>query len=261
MQQLSVVIVCKNEAAIIGTTLQSLQGLTDDIVVYDNGSTDGTQELVKQFPVRIYEGTWEGFGKTKNKAIAQARYDWILNIDADETIDEELKRSLKQVQPENEKTVYEMAFSNFFGSKPLKHGEWGTDYHIRLFNRRAVQWNESAVHESLVLPAGVIIKRLKGNVLHYTLRDIDSYRQKMEHYAELSARKYHEQGRSANWFKLHLSPGFSFIRNYIFKLGFLDGREGYSSAKMTAWYTRLKYKKLKELNAEQESRYLSGGNG
>jgi glycosyltransferase involved in cell wall biosynthesis len=251
MQQLSIVIVCKNEAPIIGTTLQSLQGLTDDIVIYDNGSTDGTQELVQIFPGRLYEGSWEGFGKTKNKAIALAKHDWILNLDADEALDEQLKDSIKQAEPQNDKTVYEMAFRNFFGSKPLKHGEWGTDYHIRLFNRKEVQWNEAAVHESLLLPAGTTLKRLKGSILHYTLRDIDSYRKKTQQYAELSAKKYYEQGKTASWFKLHVSPAFSFIRNYIFKLGFLDGREGYQSAKMTAWYTSLKYRKLKELNGQR----------
>src|SRR5688572_13531799 len=145
MQQLSIVIVCKNEAAIIGRTLQSLQGLTDDIVVYDNGSSDGTQELVKQFPARLYEGSWEGFGRTKNKAIALAKHDWILNLDADEAVDAELKRSLQQLEPGNSDTLYEMSFKNFFGSKVLKHGEWGTDHHIRLFNRQSVQWNEAAV--------------------------------------------------------------------------------------------------------------------
>src|SRR6186997_941348 len=98
MQKLSVVIVCKNEADIIGRTLQSLQGLTDNIVLYDNGSSDTTMEIAKQFNVQLYQGSWEGYGKTKRTAISLAKYDWILNLDADETPDEELKRSLQAVE-------------------------------------------------------------------------------------------------------------------------------------------------------------------
>ena len=127
MQSLSVVIVCKNEADVIGKTLQSLQGLTDDIVVYDNGSTDDTITIARQFPVSVYQGIWEGFGKTKNKAIALAKHDWILSLDADEAIDEELKNSLLALSLNNEKIMYEIKFKNFFGDKWLKYGEWGNE--------------------------------------------------------------------------------------------------------------------------------------
>ncbi len=247
MQLLSIVIVCKNEADIIATSLQSLLGLTDDIVIYDNGSDDGTREVVKQYPVQLHEGSWEGFGKTKNKANALAKYDWIMSLDADEAIDEELKRSLMQWQPENEATVYEIAFKNFFGNRHLKYGEWGTDYHVRFFNRNKVTWDEAPVHENLVLPPGAIPKRLKGFILHRTLRNEEDYRKKMLDYAMRGAEKYYRQGKKATWLKLHLSPFFTFVNYYILKLGFLDGKQGYTIARMTAWYTRMKYTKLKEL--------------
>jgi glycosyltransferase involved in cell wall biosynthesis len=250
MQSLSVVIICKNEADIIGQTLQSLEGLCDDIIVYDNGSTDGTQQVVKQNNAFLYEGSYEGFGKTKNKAIALAKYDWILCLDADEAIDEELKHSLLQWQPENEMTIYELAFKNFFESKHLKHGEWGGDYHVRIFNRKKVLWDEAPVHENLVLPDGSIVKRIKGSILHRTLRNVNDYRIKMQRYAMLGAEKYYRQGKKANWFKLNLSPFFTFVNYYFLKLGFLDGKEGYVIARMTANYTYMKYAKLKELNRQ-----------
>ena len=147
MQSLSVVIVCKNEAAIIGQTLQSLQGLSDDIIVYDNGSTDDTMEIARSFPVRVYEGAWEGFGQTKNTAIGLAKYDWILSLDADEAIDDEFKNTLLASSFTDDSMVYEINFKNFFGDKWLKHGEWGNDKHIRLFNRKKVSWNKVPVHE------------------------------------------------------------------------------------------------------------------
>lgn len=255
MQPLSIVIVCKNEGDIIGTSLQSLQGLTDDIIIYDSGSTDGTPQVVKQYPVRLHEGSWEGFGKTKNNANALAANDWILSLDADEAIDEQLKQSLIHWQPENEVTLYEIAFKNFFGNKHLKYGEWGTDYHLRLFNRKKVKWDEAPVHENLVCPPGAVTKKLKGFILHRTLRNEADYRKKMLGYAIRGAEKYHRQGKKAGWIKLQLSPFFTFVNYYILKLGFLDGKEGYRVARMTAWYTRMKYTRLKELwNIEQMNR-------
>lgn len=247
MHPMSIVIVCKNEAAVIGLTLRSLQGLSDDVVIYDNGSTDGTQELVKPFNVRLYEGNWEGFGKTKGKALALAKHDWVLFVDADEAVDDELKAALHQWQPESDNIVYEMAFKNFFKDKPLKYGEWGTDYHVRLFNRKSVQWDEAPVHEQLLLPPGSVTKRMKGYILHRTLKSIDDYKRKMEEYAGLGAEKYFRQGKKSAWFKRKFSPLISFAGNYFLKLGFLDGKEGYISAKMTAWYTAMKYAKLKEM--------------
>jgi len=247
MLPFSVVIVCKNEADVIAATLQSLAGLTTDILVYDSGSTDGTQGIIKQFDARLNEGTWEGFGKTKNKAVALAKNDWILSLDADEAIDDELKRSLIGLSLTDEKTVVDILFKNFLGNKELKHGEWGGDHHVRVFNRKQVHWNEAPVHESLVFPEGVITRKIKGYILHRTMKDMDDYSRKMIQYAMLNAEKYYRQGKKASWSRIRLSPGFTFLNYYILKGGFLDGHTGYVCAKMTAYYTFLKYARLKEL--------------
>lgn len=247
MASISIVIVCRNEAGIIARTLQSLQGVSDDIIVYDNGSTDGTQAIVQQLPVRLQEGSWEGFGKTKNKANALARYDWVLSLDADEAIDEELKASLQAFDTNTAQAVYDVSFKSFLGNKQIRYGEWGGDHHIRLFNRKEVSWNEAPVHEELQIPTGFSVKKIKGHVLHYSMTDIKDYGSKMLQYAMLNGEKYFRQGKKATWFKLRLSPGFAFFHYYILKLGFLDGYEGYLCAKMTANYTFLKYARLREL--------------
>ena len=147
MQRLSVVIVCKNGAKVIGETIKSFSGLTDDILVYDNGSTDATKDIVKQSNARLIEGSWDGFGKTKNKANALAKYDWILSLDADEAIDDELKQNLLKQDLADEKKVFDLKFKNFLGDKWLRFGEWGNDKHIRLFNRVRIKWNDADVHE------------------------------------------------------------------------------------------------------------------
>ena len=249
MFQFSVVIVCKNEEDIIGKTLQSLQDFAPDIVVYDNGSTDNTIEIVKTYPVNLVQGPWEGFGKTKNKANSFAKHDWILSIDADEIPDEEMKMALTKLNIANEKIVYKLKFKNFLGVQWIRYGEWGNDKHIRLFNRKQIKWNEAEVHEQLIFPAEVTIKELNGHILHYTMMDETDYKTKMENYARLNGEKYFRQGKNFSMLKQWLSPAFSFLQNYIFKLGFLDGRAGLTCAKMTSYYTFLKYKRLNELRS------------
>lgn len=251
MNKISVVIICRNEAGIIGKSLESLQGLTDDIIVYDNGSTDNTLQVVRSYKAQLQTGDWEGFGKTKSKAISLAKYDWILSLDADEAIDEALKKTLLHLDLSDADTVYDIPFKNFFGDKHLKYGEWGRDHHIRLFNRKNVNWNESPVHEQLVLPHGTKVQTIKGSVLHYTAVNIKEYEAKLMKYAALNAEKYQQQGKKAGPLKKYLAAFFSFVQNYFFRLGFLDGRAGYQCAVLMARYTFVKYKKLECILQEQ----------
>ncbi len=248
MQKISVVIICKNEEEEIGRCLQSLQGLTDDIVVLDNGSTDDTKDIVRKAGARLIEESWEGFGKTKNKATSFAKYNWVLNLDADESPDEELKQALLSLPLDDDNEVFEIKFKNFLGNKYLRFGEWGTDKHIRLFNRTKIRWKEAMVHEGLLLPPGIRIKKLKGFILHYTVKDEAEFADKMLRYALLNAEKYAEQGKKSSWINIYGTPLFSFLKYYIFKLGFLDGRAGYVCAKMNSYYTFKKYARLLELN-------------
>jgi glycosyltransferase involved in cell wall biosynthesis len=248
MQKISVVIVCKDEEDEIGRTLQSLAGLTDDIVVLDNGSTDNTKNIVRELGARLEEESWEGFGKTKNKATRFAKYDWILNLDADESIDKELKNSLLNLPLQNDDEVFEIKFKNFFGETYLRFGEWGSDRHIRLFNRRKVNWNEAIVHEGLIFAPGIRIKKLKGFVLHYTVKNKVEFAAKMQKYGLLNAEKYAREGKRSSWLRINLAPVFTFLKYYVFQLGFLDGRAGFICAKMSSYYTHIKYARLMELN-------------
>ncbi|MBD0297783.1 MAG: glycosyltransferase family 2 protein [Flavisolibacter sp.] len=247
--KLSVVIVCKNEALIIGRTLQSVQPISDDIVVYDSGSTDATLAIARQYGARIYEAVWEGFGRTKQKAITLAQYDWVLSIDADEVPDETLQHHLKTMVPDNPEVVYTVRFKNFFGDDYLRWGEFGGDWHIRLFNRTRVNWNGSPIHEQLVLPQSVIQKKLPGSILHYTMRDVAEFVQKSMHYALLNAEKHLQQGKKATWIQRYIAPLFTFVKFYFFKLGFLDGWKGWVAARLSAFATFVKYNRLHELQS------------
>ncbi len=243
----SIVIICRNESSEIARTLEGLIGLSDDIIVYDTGSTDGTPDIVQRFPVRFIQGEWKGFGPTKNAANAFAKYDWILSLDADEVPDEALKRALSSWDPVAPEAVYACSFLNFIGEKPLRFGEWGWDVHVRLFNRHCVQWDAEPVHEKLLFPSDVRVKRLPGKIRHRTVRDWSDHRQKMDQYATMNARKYFDAGKQAPLWKCWLSPFFTFINYYVIRLGFLDGVAGFQCAWMTTVYTYWKYTRLREL--------------
>jgi glycosyltransferase involved in cell wall biosynthesis len=247
----SIVVICKNEGGVINHLLRSAQSVTDDIVLYDNGSTDNTLQVAHQYGVQWYQGLWEGYGKTKSKATRLAKHDWILSLDADEALDEELQKSLAALSFNNDKTVYRIAFKTFLGDKLLKWGEWGRDNHIRLFNRNFVQWDDAEVHEKLIIPKEAQEHKLKGCVLHRTMKDTVEYSHKMVTYALLNAEKYYKQGKKSTPVKRYLAPLFTFLKYYIFQAGFLDGWEGLLCARMTAFYTSLKYARLYELQVQK----------
>lgn len=250
MALLSVVIICKNEEGNIATCLKSAQQISNDIVVYDNGSTDETKQVVEPFDARFIEGEWKGFGLTKKKATSLALHDWVLNLDADEALDDTLVESIKNLLLDDDEVVYELRFKNYLGNEFLRFGEWGGDKHIRLFNRNKVQWNEAAVHESLIMPAVKKIK-LQGYVLHRTVKNVTDYAAKTIKYALLNAEKYQQAGKKSSLIIMIAAPVFTFVKYFIFKLGFLDGYKGWVCAKMTAWYTWLKYARLRELQQQQ----------
>ncbi len=247
MQQVSVVIITKNEARIIATTVESLKGLTDDIVIADTGSTDNTRDIAKSLGCRVESLAWEGFGKTKNKAVALARYDWILFLDADEPIDRDLFKSIKTLEPPDISTVYKVRFKNYFGKKQIRFGEWGNECKVKLFNRKFTSWEPSDIHEKIIVPDNAEEKVLDGFLLHYLVDNLREYADKMNKYADLVAQKYYAEGKRAGWIKLYLYPFSQFIINYIFKLGIFDGRTGFIISFFSSYYAFLKYHRLEEL--------------
>ncbi|MES2002963.1 MAG: glycosyltransferase family 2 protein [Bacteroidota bacterium] len=252
---ISVVIICRNEAHIIGKTIAAVNALTNDIVVVDSGSTDGTQAIVTSSGARLLETNWEGYGPNKNKGVSIAKHEWILSIDADEIVDEVLLQQLQQLSLTDQAIVYNIRFRAFLGDAMIRYGEWSNDQHIRLYNRNHVGWNEAAVHESLPFPAHTKTVTLKGYIHHYTSRNIDDFAAKTVNYAMLNAQKYHAAGKKSGWLKCHVAPAFSFIKNYLFRFGFLDGEAGFTVARMNAWYTWLKYIRLRELNRSNHNSY------
>jgi glycosyltransferase involved in cell wall biosynthesis len=245
MVPVSIVIITKNEAALIANCIEMALLITDDIVVVDSGSTDETLNIVKQYGCRFCHKNWDGYGANKNKGIELAHHNWILSIDADEVPNMELVLAMYDLDLRNPNIVYDIKFRSFFGKKLIRHGSWGRDHHLRLFNRTVVKWSESEVHETLILPADIHIKKLAGNINHYSVQNINECNSKAVHYAHLSAKQYMISGKKATFSKLYFSPAFGFVKNYLFRLGFLDGAEGLNIALMIYKNTRLKYAYLR----------------
>lgn len=239
----SIVLICKNEVAVIGDTIAAVRAITDDIVAYDCGSTDGTVALLTHMGVRVHSGPWLGYSHARRQAVALARYDWVLCLDSDERADESLQQALKQWQP-TRGTAWRLRRHNYLADRFVRFGAWGNDVRIRLFHRAECGWNDALVHERILPLRPVRMETLEGCVEHRTAESIAEYRSKLATYAELGAQKYFHEGRRATWLHRALAPLFTFLKNYLLKGGFLEGRVGWQISKATAWYTRRKYAAL-----------------
>lgn len=241
---ISVVLITFNEEHKIRKTIEAVSSLSDDIIVIDSYSTDQTPEICKELGVTFIQQAWQGYGKQKNAGHAHAKHNWILSIDADEVVSSQLLTELKNLRPLSEKEVYNIPFKTFFCNTLIRYGGWNPQFHIRLFNKTFVQWDTLAVHETLSLPKDVEVRTLTGFINHYSYDSIEDYTSKSIKYTDLFALRLKERGKKASWTKLHLSPVFTFIKEYILKFGFLDGAMGFKIACLNYNYTKQKYQKL-----------------
>jgi len=255
MIPVSIVIITKNEGTAIGACITRAKKITDDIVIIDNGSTDNTLTIAAEHACRIYKKPWQGYGANKNIGNELAKYNWVLSIDADEIPDDKLIKSLHNISFDDGNVVYDIKFRSYYGTQPVRFGNWGRDHHIRLFNRKHIKWTETIVHESLVLNDFTTIKKLKGRLHHYTTKDIEEYNQKCNYYAKLCAEKYLKAGRRSSILKRKMSSVFGFIKSYIILLGFLDGHIGWLIAKTNFINTRRKYIYLQRLENYQQKKH------
>jgi glycosyltransferase involved in cell wall biosynthesis len=247
----SVVIICRNAVHTIQKTIHAAQALTDDVVVADSGSTDGTQAVVLVTNARLINMEWMGFGANKNKGNEEARHDWILSLDADEELSDELTTAIKQLDFTHNNTVYAFRRLNYLGRQPVHFGEWRNDWVKRLFHRKLVKWDDAPVHENLIIPPTVQVKKLPGVLHHYTTTTIESYNLKLEKYALLMAEKYYNKGKKARWHHLYVSPSFNFIKHYVVRFGWMDKKAGWKIALAHAKYTLKKYQNLKQLQTSK----------
>ncbi len=246
--KISAVIITKNEVDRIGECIQSLHPLTDDIIVIDSGSTDGTIKKVKELGVDVFETDWKGYGPTKNFGHIKAKNDWIISLDADESLSEELIDELKNLNLTSG-CVYAINRQNYYLGKNIKYSGWNPDWVYRVFDKKEVKWNDNPVHEKLTLTNQTKVIKLKHKLIHHSYRSIHDHMAKVEKYAALRAQIWLDNGIRPSLLKRWLGPLFKGFKSYILKLGFLDGDEGWIIAKMNVHLIKRQlsyYDKLKK---------------
>jgi len=248
---ISVVIITKDEASNIVECILSAKKISNDIIVIDSGSMDATVLLARREQVKVKTISWNGYGDARNIGALIATNDWILSLDADERITDELALSIKEISKMNNNIVYGFKRQNYFGKQQVRHGTLRNDRVFRLYNRNYAHWNLVPVHEKLV---GENTKRLtlSSHAEHFGIRNTNHYKQKKTGYAFLCALKYKQEKKRFIAALRLLSPAFNFIHAYIFQLGFLDRRIGFIVAKINANYTSKKYNQLYMMLKEEK---------
>jgi glycosyltransferase involved in cell wall biosynthesis len=253
MVQLSVVIITYNEQRNIKRCLNSVQKVADEIVVVDSYSEDKTPKICKEKGIRFIQHPFEGHIQQKNWASQQASYHYVLSLDADEALDEELTQSILSVKQNWQHDAYAMNRLTNYCGKWIHHSGWYPDTKLRLWDRRKGKWGGYNPHDEWQLhnPDKSTIKHLRGNILHYSFYSISEHVRQSNYFSDIAAEAYLKNGKKSSWRNILLNPVFKFLKSYLLKRGILDGFCGLIIAMISAHATFLKYVKLKQLQSEQ----------
>ena len=249
--KISATIITLNEEENLDRCLNSLKDVVDEMIVVDSGSQDRTLEIAADYGARIFTRAWTHYSEQKNFAASQASSDWILSIDADESLGPELKSEIARLKSaEAQADAYQFSRMAFYLGRWIKHSGWYPDYKIRLYLKNKAAWQGSFVHESLLVNGTVA--QLKGHLLHYTCNSLSEHLIRLDRYTSLAAEELYLNGNSGGYFQLLFSPPLTFIRTYLVKSGFRDGRHGYLIACLASFYNFMKYAKLRELKKNSQ---------
>lgn len=243
MSRLSVTVITLNEAKHVQAALESVRW-ADEIIVVDSGSTDGTVEIAHRFTDKVIVRDWPGYAAQKEFAASQASHDWILSIDADERVSPELAAEIKAVLAgEPAEAAFRMPRMTRHFGKWLRTTDAYPDYQTRLYDRRRARWKPLDVHESVTAdgPVGT----LRHDLLHEGDDDVEARKEKLRHYAQLSAGEMKRKGRRGGALAMLLHPPAAFVRSYVLRRGFLDGAAGFRVSALQAYYVYLKFAYLR----------------
>ncbi|MDR0789592.1 MAG: glycosyltransferase family 2 protein [Bacteroidales bacterium] len=249
--KLSAVIITYNEARNIERCLTSLRDLADEIVVVDSFSTDSTEDICRKFGVKFIQHAFAGHIEQKNFAMQQATFPFVLSLDADEALSDTLRHSIENLKQQNSHEVcYAYDFNrltNYCG-RWIRHCGWYPDTKLRLWHKEKGCWGGTNPHDKVLMQPNIKIKHLKGDLLHYSYYSTAEHLQQIDLFTTIGAAKEREKGKKVSFCDMILRSKWKFVRDYIFKFGFLDGKAGYQVCKMSSWATYIKYAKLRELN-------------
>jgi len=246
--KISGVVITKNEQANIRRCIESMLQVVDEVVVLDSDSTDQTCAIAEQLGATVHKVNWLGYANTKNLAEELVQHRYILSLDADEWLDEEAIQVIKGITHKiPEVTAFEFKRKNYFGSRWIRFGGWYPDKKIRLFDKTCAEWQGDFVHETLVVKRGLTMP-LDGHIIHATVLDKEAHKQTIDKYARLAARQALESGKTLSILWGIRSTITHFIKLYLVKLGFLDGRIGLGICLRSAKGRWLRHKYFKEIS-------------
>ena len=239
---LSVIIITKNEAENITGALESVQWI-DDVVVVDSGSSDATVEIATRYTDHVTTREWQGYGPQKNYANGLAAHDWVLSLDADERVSNELANEIKALmQSAPPMQGYHIPRAMYYLGRWIRSTDWYPDLQLRLYDRRVARWNTRHVHESVKVDGRV--GTLRSEIYHYSYRDISHHLSTIDRYTTLAVKQMVSDHQRAGWLELISRPPLTFLRNYILRRGIRDGVPGLIVSLMNSYYVFLKFAKL-----------------
>lgn len=240
----SLTVITLNEEENIARCLSSVD-FADDIVVLDSGSTDRTVEIAKSMGARVFSEEWRGYRDQKARAVELAEHDWILSLDADEALSDDLLKEIKEkIAGGLQAGGYESPRLSHHMGRWIWHGGWYPDRQLRFFNRKKCHWSEGHVHEKVV---GENIQSLKNPIYHWPFKDLKAQMQTNNEYSSLAAQDLFDRKKSYSCIKLIFKPISKFLETYLLKRGFLDGWPGFVISVGAAYSMFLKWAKLREL--------------
>lgn len=253
MNALSVVIITFNEEKNIGRCIGSVKTVADEIIVIDSFSNDRTVDIATAMGARVKQSVFDGYVNQKNKAINETLHDYVLLLDADEFLSEELADSILKEKQNFEYKAYAMKRCNIFRGSFIRHGLWYPDRKLRLFDKRYGCCGGLNPHDEIIMKDTRKVKLLKGDMYHHTFDDVDAYRKRNIEVSNIVAQSIFEAGIKKSRWKIIFSPAWSFINGYFLRLGFLEGYNGFIIAMLTAQQSFLKYQRLRQLHRQQIS--------
>lgn len=247
---LSLAIITKNEEKNIERCLRSVP-FAGDVVIVDSESTDRTLEIAQNLGARVFTEPWKGFGPQKRLAAQKCRYDWVLSLDADEALSENLAQEIQQRFVDlDPRKGYLLPRKSFHLGRWIGYGGWYPDYQLRLFHRQNAQWNLAPIHEKVEAQEK---DYFKNEIRHWVFRDLAHQVETNNRYSTLQAQDLFQQGKKFSFFKLLTKPVSKFIETYFWKRGFLDGQAGLIISVSAAYSVFLKWSKLWELQKLKRS--------
>lgn len=255
---LSVVIIARNEASHLPRLLTSLDGVADEVIVFDSGSTDGTVDLAKKAGAKVFQCAWEGWSKTKNKANREAIGQWTLSLDADEALTPESAAAiLAHIQgPTTDESgalrVGEINRLTHYCGHWVKHSGWYPDRKVRLWPTHTATW-QGAIHEQVVFQSRHTLSRMAGDVAHYSYPVPADHLRQIEKFGRIWAEDQHARGLSTPMGIVVLKVAAQWIKSYVVKAGFLDGATGWTIARRSAWATWRKHAWLRQLRRPKQT--------